>query len=283
MRSWLLRLVSEIISVSCSHKTLILNLKVIKQRTWFKLDYAHHMTIIIDVNKAFHGYLGAHGSCADLIRGTFKQDQYISYMSSRTVYDGTRRKIVLGFDVGTTYSGISYRQANAFHHSLDSGGRSFTNIIVYWTLVRCQVLKGWPSTRLHLSYVPVSLPLCQPIRFPAQETISGASKIPTIIYYDKNGQVKAVGAEATKDGIYENAMDQGWVKAEWYAILLSQRNVQSPLIQVQVTPSIQVWKRTKNERKCAATPSQQNCRQRLRGLPPLSPRMRLELHSRDAP
>jgi len=56
---------------------------------------------------------------------------------------------------------------------------------------------------------------CLPIRFPAQETISGASKIPTIIYYDKNGHVKAVGAEATKDGIYENAMDRGWVKAEW--------------------------------------------------------------------
>jgi len=34
------------------------------------------------------------------------------YMSLRTVYDGTRRKIVLGFDVGTTYSGISYRQVN---------------------------------------------------------------------------------------------------------------------------------------------------------------------------
>jgi len=36
------------------------------------------------------------------------------YMSSRTVYDGTRRKIVIGFDVGTTYSGISYRQVKCF-------------------------------------------------------------------------------------------------------------------------------------------------------------------------
>jgi len=54
-----------------------------------------------------------------------------------------------------------------------------------------------------------------PTRFPAQETISGDSKIPTIIYYDKNGHVKPVGAEATDDGIHETAMDQGWVKAEW--------------------------------------------------------------------
>jgi len=53
------------------------------------------------------------------------------------------------------------------------------------------------------------------IRFPAQETISGASKIPTIIYYDSGGNVKAVGAEATKEGIYEAALEGNWYKAEW--------------------------------------------------------------------
>jgi len=53
------------------------------------------------------------------------------------------------------------------------------------------------------------------IRFPAQETISGASKIPTIIYYDSNGNVKAVGAEATKEGIYDAALEGNWYKAEW--------------------------------------------------------------------
>ena len=52
-------------------------------------------------------------------------------------------------------------------------------------------------------------------RFPAQETISGASKIPSIIYYDKVGMVRAVGAEATKDGVYEAALEGGWYKAEW--------------------------------------------------------------------
>jgi hypothetical protein len=45
-------------------------------------------------------------------------------------------------------------------------------------------------------------------------------KIPTIIYYDRAGKVKAVGAEAMKEGIYEKAEDEGWVKAEWYILFL---------------------------------------------------------------
>jgi hypothetical protein len=52
-------------------------------------------------------------------------------------------------------------------------------------------------------------------RFPAHEHISGASKIPTVIYYDQSGKVRAVGAEAMKEGIYEVAEDEKWVKAEW--------------------------------------------------------------------
>ena len=52
-------------------------------------------------------------------------------------------------------------------------------------------------------------------RFPAHEHISGASKIPTVIYYDRSGKVRAVGAEAVQDDIYEVADDENWVKAEW--------------------------------------------------------------------
>ena len=52
-------------------------------------------------------------------------------------------------------------------------------------------------------------------RFPAHELISGASKIPTIIYYDPEGKVRAVGAEATKEGILQAAEDGQWFKAEW--------------------------------------------------------------------
>ena len=52
-------------------------------------------------------------------------------------------------------------------------------------------------------------------RFPAQENISGASKIPTVIYYDLSGKVRAVGAEAVNEGIYVTADDENWAKAEW--------------------------------------------------------------------
>ena len=51
--------------------------------------------------------------------------------------------------------------------------------------------------------------------FPVHEHISGASNIPTIIYYDLGGNVRAVGAEAMREGIYEIAEHENWMKAEW--------------------------------------------------------------------
>ena len=47
-------------------------------------------------------------------------------------------------------------------------------------------------------------------RFPADPH---ASKIPTIIYYDRAGNVKAVGAQAVQGQV---AGTEHWVKAEWY-------------------------------------------------------------------
>ncbi|KAF9559594.1 hypothetical protein CPC08DRAFT_736124 [Agrocybe pediades] len=96
-------------------------------------------------------------------------------MATRSVYKGSRRKLVLAFDIGTTFSGISYS-------ILDPG--------------QVPEIKGVT-------------------RFPANEHISGASKIPTIIYYDAQGKVRAVGAEATCEGILEQAQDGNWTKAEW--------------------------------------------------------------------
>jgi nitrate reductase cytochrome c-type subunit len=52
-------------------------------------------------------------------------------------------------------------------------------------------------------------------RFPAQERVGGASKIPTIIYYDREGKVRAVGAEATSEAVELTAEEEGWTKAEW--------------------------------------------------------------------
>ena len=58
-------------------------------------------------------------------------------------------------------------------------------------------------------------------RFPGHEHISGASKIPTIIYYNRDGKVMAVGADTMREGIYETAEDEQWVKVEWYVLNFS--------------------------------------------------------------
>jgi hypothetical protein len=36
-----------------------------------------------------------------------------------------------------------------------------------------------------------------------------------VIYYDLSGKVRAVGAEATKESIYDVAEDENWMKTEW--------------------------------------------------------------------
>lgn len=64
-------------------------------------------------------------------------------------------------------------------------------------------------------YILPTPPLIQQLRYPAHEQISGASKIPTIIYYDRRGTARAIGAEAMREGIYEIAEEEAWIKAEW--------------------------------------------------------------------
>ena len=53
-------------------------------------------------------------------------------------------------------------------------------------------------------------------RFPGQEHVAGNSKIPSIMYYDQNGELKAAGAEAENASTVAIAEDEGWVKAELY-------------------------------------------------------------------
>ncbi|KAF8962417.1 hypothetical protein BDZ97DRAFT_2022504 [Flammula alnicola] len=117
-------------------------------------------------------------------------------MPSNTPYRGSTRKLVLAFDVGTTYSGISYSV-------LDPG--------------QVPVIKGVT-------------------RFPAHEHISGASKIPTIIYYDPVGKVRAVGAEAMRDGIVEAAEDGKWIKAEWFKLHLRSKIGEGKTITDHIPP-----------------------------------------------
>ncbi|KAK0222701.1 hypothetical protein EDD85DRAFT_860799 [Armillaria nabsnona] len=90
----------------------------------------------------------------------------------RKPYSGSRRKLVLAFDLGTTFSGISYTVLD-------------------------------PGTIPEIKGVT---------RFPSQEHVGSDAKIPTIMYYDNEGTVKAIGAEALKENIIEAAEDEGWVK-----------------------------------------------------------------------
>ncbi|KAG1737858.1 uncharacterized protein EDB91DRAFT_471992 [Suillus paluster] len=106
-------------------------------------------------------------------------------MLPRQPYRGLSRKLVLAFDVGTTYSGISYC-------ILDPG----------------EVPKIEPVTR-----------------YPAQEHSGGNSKIPSILYYDSSGTVRAIGAEARQEHIIERAEEEGWVKLEWWKLHLRARHL----------------------------------------------------------
>ncbi|KAH6897540.1 hypothetical protein BKA70DRAFT_751100 [Coprinopsis sp. MPI-PUGE-AT-0042] len=117
-------------------------------------------------------------------------------VQARRPYEGSRRKLVLAFDVGTTFSGISYS-------ILDPG--------------QVPEIKGVT-------------------RFPAHEQISGASKIPTVIYYDKGGNVCAAGAEAMREGIYEMAIDEQWVKSEWFKLHIRPKSGASTHVTSNIPP-----------------------------------------------
>ncbi|KAG1903416.1 uncharacterized protein F5891DRAFT_1019283 [Suillus fuscotomentosus] len=108
-------------------------------------------------------------------------------MLPREPYKGPTRKLVLAFDVGTTFSGVSYCM-------LDPG--------------EVPVIRGVA-------------------RYPAQEHVGGDSKIPSILYYDLQGNVRAVGAEALQEHIIEQAEDEEWVKLAWWKLHLRAKHLAS--------------------------------------------------------
>ncbi|KIM86827.1 hypothetical protein PILCRDRAFT_4705 [Piloderma croceum F 1598] len=135
-------------------------------------------------------------------------------MISRQQYHGTHRKLVLAFDVGTTYSGISYS-------ILDPG--------------EVPEIKG--VTR-HDFVSPSSEPCSFSFRFPAQENVGGDSKIPSILYYDLDGELRAVGAEALQEHIVEEAEDNGWIKLEWWKLHLRPKHLVSSHVSDDDIPAL---------------------------------------------
>ncbi|KAH9940117.1 uncharacterized protein BXZ73DRAFT_99114 [Epithele typhae] len=95
-------------------------------------------------------------------------------------YSGSVRKLVLGIDVGTTYSGIAYA-------ILDPG--------------EVPIIHGVT-------------------RFPGQESAAGDSKIPSILYYNPDGSVACAGAEAALPGMDLEAEDNELVFVEWFKLHL---------------------------------------------------------------
>ncbi|KAK0222693.1 hypothetical protein EDD85DRAFT_959951 [Armillaria nabsnona] len=117
-------------------------------------------------------------------------------MAGREAYNGSRRKLAIAFDLGTTFSGISYSV-------LDPGN--------------VPEIKGVT-------------------RFPSQEHVGSDAKIPTIIYYDQEGKVRAVGAEALKQNIIEQAEDEGWVKYSGFKLHLRPKQHYAPHISSNLPP-----------------------------------------------
>ncbi|KAI0701306.1 hypothetical protein BC835DRAFT_1404545 [Cytidiella melzeri] len=99
-------------------------------------------------------------------------------MPSMKAYGGFSRKLVLAFDVGTTYSGVAYA-------ILDPG----------------------------------DIPKIQGVtRFPGQE--NGDFKIPSVLWYTQDGQVRAAGAEARAPKMTLIAEDEDLILVEWFKLHL---------------------------------------------------------------
>ncbi|KAH9840789.1 uncharacterized protein C8Q71DRAFT_794860 [Rhodofomes roseus] len=118
-------------------------------------------------------------------------------------YIGTTRKLVLAIDVGTTYSGVSY----------------------------CILTPG-------------EIPKVHSItRFPGQEgeDKSRDTKIPSVVYYDDGGKVRAVGAEACLDSTRVEAQENGWTLVEWFKLRLRPSGTQGKgesLPKIWITKSV---------------------------------------------
>ncbi|EAU91819.2 hypothetical protein CC1G_04586 [Coprinopsis cinerea okayama7 len=115
---------------------------------------------------------------------------------ARKPFQGVKRQLLLAFDIGTTFSGVSYS-------IMDPG--------------------DVPEIRTVT-------------RFPEQVQSGGDCKIPTVIYYDRDGEVCKIGAEAVAEGIEGIAEDEGWTKAEWFKLHLRPRGQRSNLFGPSMPP-----------------------------------------------
>ncbi|PFH47317.1 hypothetical protein AMATHDRAFT_6868 [Amanita thiersii Skay4041] len=103
----------------------------------------------------------------------------------RKPYQGYQRKLVISFDIGTTFSGVSYA-----------------------------VLEPGQTPQIH-----------GVTQFPGQEQVGGDSKIPSVVLYDEDGKIVAVGAESDMDVYPELGEIEGSQRAEWFKLHLRPRHL----------------------------------------------------------
>ncbi|KAI0264453.1 hypothetical protein BC834DRAFT_924658 [Gloeopeniophorella convolvens] len=115
---------------------------------------------------------------------------------TRKPYSGNTRSLVLAFDVGTTFSGVSYA-----------------------------ILEPGEIPQIH-----------GVTRFPGQEHVAGSYKIPTLMYYDPEGVMKVAGAEADSTAIMDLAEDEGWIKAELFKLRLRPQTMKLKMNGMRLPP-----------------------------------------------
>ncbi|KAF7361376.1 hypothetical protein MSAN_01170400 [Mycena sanguinolenta] len=72
------------------------------------------------------------------------------------------------------------------------------------------------------------------LRWPKQATPD--AKVPSVLYYDRNGTARAFGAETEDDSTIDQAEEHGWIKVEWWKLFL--RPAHLPIIKDLVLPPL---------------------------------------------
>ncbi|TFK95586.1 hypothetical protein BDV98DRAFT_608856 [Pterulicium gracile] len=109
-------------------------------------------------------------------------------MYEREAYAGTEQRLVLAFDLGTIFSGVSYCILN-------------------------------PGVVPEIEGVN---------RYPAhQEYVGRNCKIPSVIYYDQYDVPRACGAETLQPSVVDEAEEHGWVKVEWFKLHLRPKTMKA--------------------------------------------------------
>lgn len=74
-------------------------------------------------------------------------------------------------------------------------------------------------------------------RFPAQKLVGGDARVPSLLYYDRSGNVRAAGYEALTESTIKIAPIEGWVKAEWLVLFRVKASVELiHEVQVETSP-----------------------------------------------